>query len=128
MDAYSTALSPDGRYVAAGGMDGCLRIWDFHSGQLLKKWNAADLGFGCRLFCVVFTQDGKGLLTAEEAHAVKLWDVSSLMASQSATAVNEGGTVDFTFRGHMVCEYYVWFCLELIFPLVGQCPFCFHHT
>jgi glucose repression regulatory protein TUP1 len=103
----SVALSPDGRYVAAASVDGMLRIWNFRSKQLLKKWN--EKGHDQSLRTVVFTSDGKGLLSGGQDEALKSWDVSSLVGNRSASRRGsaDGCNIDeksrvLTFQRHAV--------------------------
>ena len=103
----SVAFSPDGRYVAAVNDLGKLRIWDFRSGQLLERWKAK--GHAHPLWSVVFTTDGKRLLSGGEDKTMRFWDVSSLTVNQPAPRrfLVDGGNVDeenehLTFRRHTV--------------------------
>jgi glucose repression regulatory protein TUP1 len=139
---YYTSLSPDGRHVAAGDADGVVRIWDFRSGQLLEKWNAMEAELlekwnateTAELLSVVFTSDGKGLLSGGEDNILRFWDVSSLTANPSSSRTRRGAVDDgnineekiiSTFRGHAVRDFCTCFVPELIFLFIGWCLFCF---
>ncbi|KAA0146357.1 hypothetical protein FNF29_08089 [Cafeteria roenbergensis] len=37
-------VSPDGQFVATGGDDGSLRVWDLETGRELRCWRFADVG------------------------------------------------------------------------------------
>ncbi len=54
----SVAISPDGRYVAAGSLDRVVRIWDAGSGVLVERLR----GHRDSVYSVAFTPDGKGLV------------------------------------------------------------------
>lgn len=78
----SVAISPDGRYVAAGSLDTVVRIWDVGSGVLVERLR----GHRDSVYSVAFTPDGKGLVSGSLDKTLKYWDVSSLgMAVAGAT-------------------------------------------
>lgn len=67
------AFDPTGRYVAAGGDDGKVRIWDreqfFRSPRVLDPEVPGESING-----VAFSQDGRWLAAAGEAHVIHVWD------------------------------------------------------
>jgi WD40 repeat protein len=128
--AYSAAMSPDGRFVAAGDGNGILRIWDFRSGRLLRRWKAQGDMRG--LWSVVFTSDGKGLLGGGGDKSLRLWDISSLVAGQSGSrrgalvsGVTDEGDESLVFCGHTVRHFVNIIYHEPLFPLIGNHFFCF---
>jgi WD40 repeat protein len=67
----SLAFSPDGNLLAAGCMDGKLRLFDGRTGDLRKVWDDEFARFPC----VVFSRDGKTLVSQSRNGMVKVWDV-----------------------------------------------------
>ncbi len=68
------ALSPDGKKLAAGGVDRIVRLWDIAADYKLEQSieNHADWVFG-----VAFAADNKHLLTASRDKTAKVWDLST---------------------------------------------------
>lgn len=82
---YSIALSPDDKYLVAGGKltgnneDGGIRIYDFKSGRLLKNLKAhsrvvSDLHF---------SEDGRFLTSCSDDDIVEIWDINSSFKDES---------------------------------------------
>lgn len=67
---YCTGFSIDSTLLAAGGDDGCVRIWDVNSRQLLREFQAhlPDVNG------VMFAADGKSILTCGGDGVAKVWD------------------------------------------------------
>jgi WD40 repeat protein len=58
---YAAALSPDGKFLVTGALQGGnVSAWDVSTGQLLRTFAAHDVGVSI----VVFSPDGRFLLTA----------------------------------------------------------------
>jgi len=70
---YSVAFSPDGKFIASGGVDNTLKLWSLEDGSAVKTFK------GHRNFVnsVAFSPDGKKLASASEDGTVKLWDLES---------------------------------------------------
>jgi len=72
-DAFDIALSPDGKYVVAGGADQNARMWDFETGQTVRVF----YGHNGLVAGVDFSPDGKFIVTGSHDHTARLWDVST---------------------------------------------------
>jgi WD40 repeat protein/serine/threonine protein kinase len=68
------ALSPDGRFLAAGGSDGRVKLWN------TQTWEEVGGGFqahGLHVHRVAFSPSGRHLATASWDGTVKIWDVAT---------------------------------------------------
>ena len=72
----ATALSPDGKLLATGGLDGTVRLWDTETGKLVR----ALIGHNSYVYGLDFSPDGTALTSSGSFDAtVRLWDVRSGM-------------------------------------------------
>jgi WD40 repeat protein len=71
------AFDPSGRWIAAGGNDGKVRIWDrnqsFTAPRVLDA-QSADSKLQESINGIAFSKDGRWLAAAGEAHVIHLWD------------------------------------------------------
>lgn len=67
---WALAYSPDGRWLAGGGDDLCLRIWDPEALCCVKTLQ----GHTRRIRSLAWTADGRRLVTGSEDRTVKVWD------------------------------------------------------
>jgi WD40 repeat protein len=66
----SLAFHPDGSWLASGGRDGLLRIWDVDKQDLILEAEAHKKGVNA----VAFSPDGRVLATAGNDAVARLWD------------------------------------------------------
>ncbi len=67
------AVSPDGRWVATGLLDGTVRIWD---GQTLELEQTLRGHMG-PVYGLCFSPDGSRLATGSDDTSIRLWDTAS---------------------------------------------------
>ncbi|MEW4488784.1 protein kinase [Thalassoglobus sp. JC818] len=95
---YSVAYSPNGQYVATGGYDSRILLWNpselpaFDLGQILNdevpepEFNALD-GHSSSIHALCFSNDGELLISGGRDNSIKVWDTKSVSTIK-------------TFRGH----------------------------
>jgi WD40 domain-containing protein len=69
---YAVAFSPDGRYVASGGVDKTVRVFDLNGGNLIKTFD----GHNESVTNVAFTSDSRFILSSGDS-SIHLWDLQS---------------------------------------------------
>jgi WD40 repeat protein len=74
----AAVYAPDGKWLATGGMDFRLMLWDPANGELLVAIRAHD----DELTSLAVTADGKKLLSGSKDGLVKVWDVAKLLADR----------------------------------------------
>lgn len=89
----SIAYHPTEPYLASGGDDHTLRIWDTIQGtellSLLSQGGCShDLG---RITCLYFSPDGMMLASGSDDHTIKLWDVEEECSARFGNNTNEEG-------------------------------------
>jgi WD40 repeat protein len=67
------AVSPDGRQVLSGGINGTMELWDSASGELVRTFAGHDHA----VTSVTFSPDSKQVLSGSWDKTVKLWDAAS---------------------------------------------------
>jgi WD40 repeat protein/serine/threonine protein kinase len=76
-------ISPDGRLLATGCLDGTARLWDIVTGREVRKFNVGK----SFVLLLDFSPDGQYLVTPNMDGMVKVWNVAS-------------GQMLFTLEGH----------------------------
>ncbi len=64
--------SPNGRYLASGGWDNLVKIWDAQTGNLVKTFK----GHKSAILDIYFTKDSKTLITSSKDETIKFWDIA----------------------------------------------------
>jgi WD40 repeat protein len=84
---FGVALSPDGRYAAAAGLDNIARMWDVSSGQEVRRF----LGHTQGLYSIDFSPDGKWVATSSLDGTLKLWytDLEDLKSAICAVMLRD---------------------------------------
>jgi WD40 repeat protein len=68
---FSIALSPDGKRVVGGSMDGTVRLWDIDTCKVITKW----IGHTNEVVSVCWSQDNRRVLSGSKDGTVRQWDV-----------------------------------------------------
>jgi WD40 repeat protein len=70
------AFSPDteGRWLASGGEDGAVKIWDSRTGKLVHNFR----GHTGLVASLAFSPDGRRLYSGSRDKTVKVWDLTQL--------------------------------------------------
>ncbi|HEV2373673.1 MAG TPA: NB-ARC domain-containing protein [Streptosporangiaceae bacterium] len=83
----TVAIAPDGAWLAAGGLDGTVRIWDVTSGRQRATFN----GNAGPVMAMAVGPDGRWLATAFSDGLVRVWDVAA--EKEQAVLSGHGGWV-----------------------------------
>ncbi len=65
------SFSFDGRYIASGGNDKVIRIWESETRSLVKEL----MGHEAAVSCLAFSRDGTFLSSGDEAATIHQWDL-----------------------------------------------------
>jgi RNA polymerase sigma factor (sigma-70 family) len=71
----AVCISPDGKTVAAAGIDNIIRLWDAACGQELRKLDARLVHTDGDIVSLAFSPDGQTLAAALVNQVIRLWDV-----------------------------------------------------
>jgi WD40 repeat protein len=70
---YAVAISPDSQWIASGGEDQTIRLWNLQSGKIIKSFK----GHLDNVLALAFSSNGKVLASSSADKTVKVWDLSS---------------------------------------------------
>ena len=69
----AAVFSPDDRFLASGGYDSTVRLWDIDAARELYMLH----GHGDRVHSVAFSPDGRWLCSAGHDRTVRIWQLRS---------------------------------------------------
>ncbi len=95
---HSVAISPDGKQVLTGSLDGSVILWDFETGKQAKELK----GHTGKITSVAFSPDGKKALTGSFDTTLKLWNLT-----EEADELKPVKTINFV---HTITVNTIQFC------------------
>lgn len=66
-------ISPDGQWIASGGRDSTVRLWNFKSGEVIHVYK----GHEGAVTSVALTADGKRVISSSDDETVRAWDLET---------------------------------------------------
>ena len=72
MGQWKLAFKPNSNILASGSMDGTIRFWDVHTGDLKKRF----IGHTARITSIAFNH-GSVLASASADGTIRLWDIAT---------------------------------------------------
>ncbi|KAG3191136.1 hypothetical protein PC128_g11059 [Phytophthora cactorum] len=89
-------MSSNAKYMATGGVDGSLRVWNWDDRGRIGRMHQSFLGHAGNINELAFTKDGKSIVTSSESSAICIWqfhgDSSPLSPREKSGAVNGRST------------------------------------
>jgi WD40 repeat protein len=80
---FRVAISPDGRLLACGGMDGAVWLWELPSGRLVTKL----IGHRSWVQSIAFSPDGKRLVSGGLDTTALVWDLTPYLKRPAGKAL-----------------------------------------
>ncbi len=97
---YSVAFSPDGKWIASGGKDNQIKIWDFTN----KREIITLRGHKHFVHTVLFSPDGKFLATCGNDNIAIVWDLSTFKDIYyiPSYSTNNNCSISFSINGKYI--------------------------
>jgi len=94
----AVAFSPDGLVLASAGNDRVVKLWDVHTGVLLRTL----FGHTDRIECLAFSPDGSTLASGGDDRTLWLWDYSRGAPLRSVKTTGVIRTLAFNNNGKLL--------------------------
>jgi RNA polymerase sigma factor (sigma-70 family) len=99
-DLCAFALSPDGRTLASGSMDGTVRLWDLLGGKEVGRLGKeVDPIKGGWVLAVAFSPDGRTLVSGGLDKTAHVWDVSRITSRRRKPAERSSADLEADWKG-----------------------------
>lgn len=97
--AHCAAYRRDGRLIAIGAEDGCVRVCDVTTRATLRTLGGSGKGHAVRT--VGWLRDGKRIISGGDDGVVRIWDISGGMGGVGGGGITGGGSRPLlAMRGH----------------------------
>lgn len=86
---FSISFSPDGKYIASGGMDSTINLWEVNGRREIKTFK----GHNGKVYSVSFSPSGKYIVSGGSDNEIKLWDIvndKEIMTLRGHTKIVKG--------------------------------------
>ncbi len=93
----SLAFSPDGKYLASGGEDRRIKVWDLSTSTLFKDLRGHPDG---NIQALTWSRDSGLLISGGQDGLVKFWDVQKSETSLSSMTSRCSNVIDLSFSPH----------------------------